>query len=97
MDLRNKKIVDHYAALQVKRNATQEEIKKAYRELAATHHPDHGGDTNTFQAINAAYDVLGDAERRKKYDDELRKSILSMDIEEVVRNRVMHNLGRTKT
>ena len=59
---------DHYAALGVARNATQDEIKRAFRKLASQHHPDKGGDTKRFQEIQAAYDTLGDAAKRQRYD-----------------------------
>lgn len=62
-------MADHYATLGVSKNATQDEIKKAYRKLAAQHHPDRGGDTAKFQEISAAYDTLGDEQKRAKYDN----------------------------
>ena len=48
--------MDHYQTLGVAKNATPEEIKKAYRRLASIHHPDKGGDTAMFQNIQTAYD-----------------------------------------
>lgn len=60
--------MEHYKTLGVDKNATQEDIKKAYRKLAGQYHPDKGGDTATFQKIQAAYDILGDPEKRKQYD-----------------------------
>ena len=60
---------DHYAALGVARNATQDEIKKAFRKLASKNHPDKGGDTKKFQEIQAAYDTLGDVAKRSQYDN----------------------------
>lgn len=60
--------MDHYNTLGIQRDATQDEIKKAYRKLAAQHHPDKGGDTATFQKIQVAYDTLSDVEKRKQYD-----------------------------
>lgn len=63
---------DYYKILGVDRNASQEEIKKAYRKLAKKYHPDSNpGDKNAeekFKEINEAYEVLGDEEKRKKYD-----------------------------
>lgn len=63
---------DPYKVLSVARDATQAEIKKAYRKLAKTLHPDlHPGDSSkeaVFQAVAAAYDILGDAEKRKRFD-----------------------------
>lgn len=61
--------MDHYSTLGVQRNATPDEIKTAYRKLASKHHPDKGGDTATFQAIQAAYEILSDPEKRHSYDN----------------------------
>jgi curved DNA-binding protein CbpA len=68
--------VDHYRTLQVTRNADAEVIERAYKALALKYHPDRGsadparaGDLNArMQAINAAYAVLRDPERRRAYD-----------------------------
>ena len=62
-------MTDHYATLGVAKNATQDEIKRAFRKLASHHHPDKGGDTAEFQKIQAAYDTLGDADKRAAYDN----------------------------
>jgi molecular chaperone DnaJ len=62
----------HYVTLGVAENATQDEIKKAYRKLAMQHHPDKGGDTNRFQEIQSAYDTIGDEQKRAQYDAERR-------------------------
>jgi DnaJ-class molecular chaperone len=62
----------HYDTLGVNENASLDEIKKAYRKLANQHHPDKGGDTNRFQQIQAAYDAIGDEQRRAQYDSERR-------------------------
>lgn len=60
---------DLYSILGVNRNSSQDEIKQAYRKLAARHHPDReGGDTKKFQEIQQAYDVLGDPQKRANYD-----------------------------
>lgn len=61
--------MDHYSTLGVSRDASQEEIKKAFRKKAMVHHPDKGGDPNEFQKINQAYEVLGDADKRSQYDN----------------------------
>jgi curved DNA-binding protein len=64
---------DYYKILGVAKTATAEEIKKTYRKLAVKYHPDKNqGDTKSeekFKEINEANDVLGDPEKRKKYDD----------------------------
>lgn len=60
--------MNYYEILGVDRNATPEDIKKAYRRLASKNHPDKGGDTQKFQEIQTAYDTLSNPERRAQYD-----------------------------
>src|SRR5215218_4139062 len=61
---------DYYKVLGVPEGATQKEITRAYRKLAKENHPDaNPGREDRFKDISAAYDVLGDAERRKEYDE----------------------------
>lgn len=59
---------DYYKILGVSKNASQEEIKKAYRKLAHKHHPDKGGDAKKFHKINEAYQILSNKEKRSQYD-----------------------------
>jgi len=59
---------NYYDLLGVKKNASADEIKKAFRRLARKHHPDTGGDEEKFKEINEAYEVLSDADKRKQYD-----------------------------
>lgn len=60
---------DYYKVLGVEKNATTDEIKKAFKKLAMQHHPDRpGGNEAKFKEINEAYQVLGDADKRKKFD-----------------------------
>lgn len=59
---------DYYQILGVKRDASPEEIKKAYYKLAHKYHPDKGGDEKKFKEINEAYQVLSNEEKRKQYD-----------------------------
>lgn len=61
--------MDHYQTLGVGKNATPDEIKKAYRKLASQHHPDKGGDTQHFQNIQSAYDILSDPDKKRQYDN----------------------------
>jgi curved DNA-binding protein len=63
---------DYYATLGVPRTAAEDEIKKAFRKLARQHHPDVAKDKKTaeakFKEINEAYEVLGNPDNRRKYD-----------------------------
>src|SRR5688500_16443332 len=65
--------IDYYRILGLNKNATEEEIKKAYRKLARKHHPDLNPNDKEahikFQQINEANEVLSDPEKRKKYDE----------------------------
>ena len=61
--------MDHYSTLGISKNATQDEIKKAFRSLASKHHPDKGGDTAKFQEIQTAYATLSDPDKRAEYDN----------------------------
>ena len=63
---------DYYGTLGVPRDASQADLKKAFRKLARKHHPDvNKGDAESerrFKEVNEAYDVLSDTEKRKLYD-----------------------------
>jgi len=60
---------DYYSILGVPKGASADEIKKAYRKMASQHHPDKGGDTQTFQQIEEAYRTLSDDKKRSEYDN----------------------------
>lgn len=68
------KYIDYYEVLKVPKTASEKEVKQAYRKLAREHHPDlHQGEAKAkaeekIKLINEAYEVLGDAEKRAKYD-----------------------------
>ena len=59
--------MDYYSVLGLNENASDEDIKKAYRKLSLKHHPDRGGTGEEFKKINEAYSTLGDKEKRKMY------------------------------
>lgn len=58
----------HYQVLRVSVNATEQEIKRAYRKAARLAHPDHGGDPAVFRQVTLAYETLVDPRRRAEYD-----------------------------
>jgi molecular chaperone DnaJ len=59
---------DYYEVLGVSKDASADEVKKAFRRAAIEHHPDQGGDEAKFKEINEAYEVLKDPDKRKRYD-----------------------------
>lgn len=59
---------DPYETLGVARDASTDDIKKAFRKLSHQHHPDKGGDAQKFQEINAAYQILSNPDKRAQYD-----------------------------
>lgn len=60
--------MSHYATLGVRREATADEIRAAWRSLAQLHHPDKGGDGEKFKSLSEAWKVLGDPVARAAYD-----------------------------
>lgn len=60
--------VDLYSILQVPKNVSPEELKRAYKKLCIQHHPDKGGDENEFKKVSEAYNILKDPEKRQVYD-----------------------------
>ena len=99
---------DLYSILCLNRDATQDDIKKAYKQLALQHHPDkNGGDDTKFKKINEAYQILSDPDKRKmydlKYEDNINLDILNkfatilMDIvQEKMKDKVKQNLRKEK-
>lgn len=75
---------DHYAALSVSSAATLAEIKKAFRQQAAIHHPDRNTAVDAparFRLVQEAYEVLSDDARRQAYDDNRRRNLLDSPID----------------
>ncbi len=60
--------MDYYSTLGINRNASQDEIKKAYRKMAMQHHPDRGGDEKKFKQISEAYEILSDPQKKQMVD-----------------------------
>lgn len=60
--------MDYYSILGINRNASTEEIKKAYRSMAMKHHPDRGGDEKRFKEIEEAYRTLSDPQKKQMFD-----------------------------
>ena len=72
-------MTDHYSALGLRGSASLTDIKKAFRQLAATYHPDRNSDPDAparFRAVQQAYEVLSDETRRQAYDDNRRRNLL---------------------
>ena len=61
-----------YEILGVAKDASDDDIKKAFRKLAVKYHPDAGGDAETFKKISQAHDVLSDPKKRAEYDNVLK-------------------------
>ena len=59
---------DYYETLGVEKGSSADQIKKKYRKLSMKHHPDRGGNKETFQKINTAYQILGDPVKKRNYD-----------------------------
>jgi curved DNA-binding protein CbpA len=69
-DFNSKK--DYYAELGVSENASADEIARAFRDLARSRHPDHGGSEEAMKSLNEAHGVLSNPETRRAYDSERR-------------------------
>ena len=75
---------DHYATLGLASDATLADVKKAFRQKAALHHPDRNTAAEAparFRAVQEAYEVLSDTDKRQAYDDNRRRSLLDNPIE----------------
>jgi DnaJ-class molecular chaperone len=77
-------VTDHYTTLGLNSAATLADIKKAFRQNASFYHPDRNTADDAaarFRAVQEAYDVLSDADKRQAYDDNRRRSLLDDPIE----------------
>lgn len=77
-------MTDHYSALGLRGSASIADIKKAFRQLAATYHPDRNSDPDAparFRAVQQAYEVLSDETKRQAYDDNRRRNLLDSPID----------------
>jgi DnaJ-class molecular chaperone len=76
--------LDFYAALGLVSSATLADVKKAYRQKAAYYHPDRNDAEDAadrFRAVQAAYDVLSDTNKRQAFDDNRRRNLLDNPLE----------------
>ena len=77
-------MTDHYATLGLDSAATLADVKKAFRQKAALHHPDRNAAASAparFRAVQEAYEVLSDADQRQAYDDNRRRNLLDDPLE----------------
>ena len=77
-------MTDHYTTLGLNSTATLADIKKAFRQKASFYHPDRNAADDAaarFRAVQEAYDILSDLEKRQAYDDNRRRSLLDDPIE----------------
>jgi DnaJ-class molecular chaperone len=77
-------MTDHYTALGLNSAATLADVKKAFRQQASFWHPDkndHPQAAERFRAVQQAYEVLSDADKREAYDDNRRRNLLDSPID----------------
>lgn len=71
--------MNYYDILNISKTASKEEIKKAYRKASLKHHPDRGGNTEEFQKVNRAYEVLSDPMKKRDYDMKMSNPFFRQD------------------
>ena len=77
-------MTNHYTSLGISSAATLADVKKAFRQKASFWHPDKNASPQAparFRAVQEAYEVLSDADRRKAYDDNRRRNLLDSPID----------------
>lgn len=77
-------MTDHYTTLGLSPSAGLADIKKAFRQLASTYHPDRNSDENApqrFRLVQEAYEILSDDTKRQAYDDNRRRNLLDSPID----------------
>ena len=82
--IRITRMTDHYTALGISSAATLAEVKKAFRQNASFWHPDKNPATDAavrFRAVQQAYEVLADPDKRQAYDDNRRRNLLDSPID----------------
>jgi len=90
---------DYYQILGIKRNATEKEVKKAYRQLALKYHPDHNHSNNATQQfinIHEAYEILSDPVKRTRYDYEFTNHINKSSSEFIKYQKYAHHKAEEK-
>ncbi len=84
-----------YEVLGVTENASQDDIKRAYRKLAKENHPDTGGNEETFKKISIAYDTLSDEGKRKEYDIKRKNPFSGGNVDDIF-GSMFRNSNRTQ-
>ena len=77
--------VNYYQILGLENFATEEEVKKKYKELVLKHHPDKGGEAEMFNRIKEAYDILKDQKKKEEFDNDLYYQIDVVDKAEPIK------------
>ena len=86
--------MDYYEVLGVPRNASEKDLKSAYKKLSMQHHPDRtGGDDSRFKQINEAYSTLKDPQKRQQYDNPQPHKYTEVQILELARFCVVEASG----
>lgn len=86
---------NYYDILGVSESTSQDEIKKVYRKLALEHHPDKGGNEETFKKISEAYDTLGDENKRAQYDNQRKNPFQGGSMFDDLFNGMFHTQRKT--